>query len=140
MKTQIKFLSIATIAVASLFATASCSKKAKEEKQIEAAIDKQAGSYLASGSNSSGVFTDESITVTKDGKTKVSISGSVLGKTYNFEVKNGSSVSGGSVSGNSDGKAIGYVGSGGLVFSITEDGALALVDPANSLTVGATRK
>jgi hypothetical protein len=140
MKTQIKSIGIVAIVIASLFTTTACSKKAKEEKRIEAAIDKQVGSYLASGTNASGVFTDESITVTKEGKTKVSISGSVLGKTYNFEVKNGSNVSGGSVSGNSDGKAIGYVGSGGLVFAISEAGELALIDPTNSLNVGATKK
>jgi hypothetical protein len=140
MKTQIKFLSMAAIVVASLFTTTACSKKAKEEKRVEAAIDKQVGTYVGSGVSASGTFLDESITVTKDGKTKVSISGSVLGKTYNFEVKNGGSVSGGAVSGNSDGKAIGYVGDGGLVFGISEDGALALIDPTNSLTLAATKR
>ncbi len=139
MKTQIKSIGIVAIVIASLFTTTSC-KKQKEEKRIEAAIDKQSGSYLAGGINASGVFIDENITVTKEGKTKVSISGSVLGKTYNFEVKNGSNVSGGSVSGNSDGKAIGYVGSGGLVFAISEAGELALIDPTNSLNIAAVKK
>jgi hypothetical protein len=139
MKTQIKSIGIVAIVIASLFTTTSC-KKQKEEKRIEAAIEKQSGSYRASGVNASGTFIDESITVTKDGKTKVSISGNVLGKTYNFEVKNGASVSGGAVSGNAEGTAIGYVGDGGLVFGISEDGSLALVDPANSLNVAATKK
>lgn len=139
MKTAIQFLSMATIVVASLLGTTSC-KKQKEENRVEAAIEKQSGTYTASGVNESGPFVDAPITVTKDGKTGVVISGSVLPKAYAFTVKNGSSVSGGSVSGNSNGSAIGYVGSGGLVFGIEENGSLALVDPSNSLTLAATRR
>jgi hypothetical protein len=140
MKTQIKSLGMATVMVATLFTTASCSKEKKEEKRIEAAIDKQAGTYRISGTSGSNTFTDETATVTKEGKTKVMISGSVLGKTYTFEVKNGGSVSGGSVSGSSDGTAIGYVGSNGLTFGIAEDGSFGLVDPENSINISGTKK
>jgi HKD family nuclease len=139
MKTAIKTLGVLAITVASLFTNTSCSKN-KEEKQIEVAIEKRAGTYTADGTNINGPYTDETITVLKEGKTKVTITGSILPKTYLFEVKNGSNVSGGSVSGNADGTAIGYVGSNGLTFSISESGAIALVDPSNSFTLAGTKK
>ncbi len=139
MKTTIKCLSIAIIVTASLLVNTACSKK-KEEKRVEAAIDARVGTYKISGVNSSGPFFDQTATVTKEGNTKVSISGAALGKTYTFEVKNGGSVSDGAVSGNDEGKAIGYVGAGGLVFGIEEDGGFGLIDPSAGLTASGEKQ
>jgi hypothetical protein len=161
MKTSIKTIGLSLlIACTSVFTITSCKKEKKEEvapaptpaastAKISAAIDARVGTFTIEGTVDTAVYTASNgkrITITKVGETKIKIAPVNFSMgTFEFEVKNGAVVSGGVVSGNEDGKAIGYTGSssvGQITFGCDEDNTFALVVSGtgiNSVQIGGNK-
>jgi hypothetical protein len=161
MKTSIKTIGLSLlIACTSVLTITSCKKEKKEEvapaptpaastAKISAAIDARVGTFTIEGTVDTAVYTASNgkrITITKVGETKIKIAPVNFSMgTFEFEVKNGAVVSGGVVSGNEDGKAIGYTGSssvGQITFGCEEDNTFALVVSGtgiNSVQIGGNK-
>jgi hypothetical protein len=161
MKTSIKTIGLSLlIACTSVLTITSCKKEKKEEvapaptpaastAKISAAIDARVGTFTIEGTVDTAVYTASNgkrITITKVGETKIRIAPVNFSMgTFEFEVKNGAVVSGGVVSGNEDGKAIGYTGSssvGQITFGCEEDNTFALVVSGtgiNSVQIGGNK-
>jgi hypothetical protein len=158
MKTSIKTIGLSLmIAFTSVLTITSCKKEKKAEvtpapapvastAKISAAIDARVGTFTISGTVDSDIYSPgdgKQVTISKVGATKIKIAAvNFTMGTYEIEVKNGATVSGGVVSGNDDGKAIGYTGSspvGQITFGCEEDNSFALVVAGtgiNSVTIG----
>jgi hypothetical protein len=161
MKTSIKTIGLGLmIAFTSVLAITSCKKEKKEDvtpspaptassAKISAAIDARIGTFTISGTVDTAVYTSsdaKKITITKVGDTKIKIAPVNFSMgIFEFEVKNGATVSGGVVSGNEDGKAIGYTGTssvGQITFGCEEDNTFALVVSGtgiNSVQIGGNK-
>jgi hypothetical protein len=161
MKTNIKTIGLSLlIACTSVLTITSCKKEKKEEvapapvpsasnAKISAAIDARVGTFTISGTVDSDIYTSgdgKQVIISKIGETKIKIAPVNFSMgTFEFEVKNGATVSGGVVSGNEDGKAIGYTGNssvGQITFGCEEDNSFALVVSGtgiNSITIGGNK-
>jgi hypothetical protein len=161
MKTNMKTIGLSLlIACTSVLTITSCKKEKKEDvapapapsasnAKVSAAIDARVGTFTIEGTVDTAIYTSSDskrITITKIGETKIRIAPVNFSMgTYEFEVKNGATVSGGVVSGNEDGKAIGYTGPssvGQITFGCEEDNTFALVvsgTGVNSVQIGGSK-
>lgn len=135
------------LAFTSVLSITSCKKEKKAEvapapatpaatstAKVSAAIDARVGTFKVTGIIDGNIYTavdNKTLTVTKIGETKIKIApvNFTMG-TYELEVKNGTVVTEGVVSGSEDGKAIGYVGTtavGKIIFACQENNTIALV-------------
>jgi hypothetical protein len=164
MKTAMQSISLGLIlACTSITTFTSCKKDKKEDvapapipaptsaaAKTSAAIDARVGTFIIVGVIDTAIYTKadgKKVTITKMGDTKIRISAVNFSMgTYEIEVKNGTTVTDGVVSGSDDGKAIGYVGnsaSGKIVFACLEDNALALIVEGsgnNSVQIGGEKQ
>jgi hypothetical protein len=162
MKTNIKTIGLSfMIAFIGVLTITSCKKETKAEvapapatvsstAKVSAAIDARVGTFIITGVIDSSIYTKadgKKVTITKLSDTKIRISAVNFSMgTYDIEVKNGTTVNEGVVSGSDDGKAIGYVGnstSGKIIFACLENNVFALVvegTGSNSVQIGGEKQ
>jgi hypothetical protein len=147
MKLIFKYFLITASIIAAGISIPACSKSKKDKKavvtnstalsaleKLEAAINARVGIYGIVGTVDVAVYTNadnKQVSITKLTSSRIRIAPVNFSMgTFEFDVQNGTTVSNGAVSGNDDGKAIGYTGTlsnGNLTFSCDENDNMALV-------------